>query len=118
MLLRQFLGLESFHICGRNRNRNPHVPWSGAIPVAQLHLYPLRHHPVGFLNMDMVARAWQVVIVLTSSTMKAFATSMPFPISPSPAASKMGRLVNLLCKFEKREALERAGHQAERMSVI
>src|SRR5437016_11427680 len=29
-----------------------------------------------FLNMDMVARAWKVVIVLTSSTMKAFAASM------------------------------------------
>jgi len=46
-----------------------------------------------FLNIDMVARAWKVVIVLTSSTIKAFAASMPFPMSPFPAASKMGRVV-------------------------
>lgn len=49
--------------------------------------------------------------------MKAFAASMLSYVSV-PGDLEDWSASNLLCKLEKREALERAGHKAERMIVV
>src|SRR6266852_4921112 len=100
--LRQFLGLESFHVCGGNRNRNPNVPWSGAIPVAQLHLYPLRDHPVHSEHGCGEAR------VESRNRINKLHYERTGGVHALSYVSSSGRLEdgsasNLLCKFEKRE---------------
>src|SRR6202022_2998540 len=97
--------------------RNAHVPRSGAVPATQLHMYPLRDHPVGSEHGYGGARMEGCNRI---NKLHYEGIGCVHALSNVSVSGRLedGSACNLLRKFKKREALESAGHEAERMIVI